>query len=379
MLARIKLTYKEIKDSILEIDDEKLTVDNLRSLKNYAPNSDEIELVREYDGDFTMLGNAERYFKEIMGIPRLSERLECMIYRRRFEMEIEELKPEMEVLHEVYIELKESVKFKRLLKIQETKASDNNSKGTATLLHYLALTLEDLQKDLLSFMDELKHLEAAARVSVAAVVGSVASLVSGMESIKEEIKVLKNLKSSQENDNFCEVMEDFIKKFEPTIESLKEFTAKLEEELKQLLIYYGEDPTTTKPEDFFGMILSFGKSLAVARHENEKARKRAEKERQKENSLQSRTSSRRPSDTSSITSASSISGKCDFDDTIRDLRSGLKKTRSRPVSKVFMDLQVEVVVQSSGHVRGASNASHHRGASGIQHIRVNSTLLHPSV
>ncbi|CAG8710518.1 11075_t:CDS:2 [Acaulospora morrowiae] len=348
-----------------------------------------------------------------MDIPRLSERLGCMIYRRRFEMEVEELKPEIEVLHEVYIELKESVKFKRLLKasiyviiidtilvignhlnrstfrgnavgfqidcllkIQETKALDNNPKGAATLLHYLVLTLEDTQKDLLTFMDELKHLEAAARISVVTVVGSVASLVSGIESIKEEISILKKSKLSPKGDIFCETMEDFVKKFEPTIESINEFTEKLEEELKQLLIYYGEDPATTKPEEFFGMILSFSKAFTAAKHENEKARKRAEKERQRENNIQARLASRRPSDTSSI--ASSMSGKGDFDDAIRDLRSGLKKSRTRPVSKVFTDLQVEVVVQTSGHIRGTSSSSHHRGASSIQHVRVSSTFLHPS-
>lgn len=40
----------------------------------------------------------------------------------------------------------------------------------------------------------------------------------------------------------------------------------VEAELKNLLIYYGEDPTSSeapKPEDFFGLVLSFSSSLQV--------------------------------------------------------------------------------------------------------------------
>ncbi len=54
-----------------------------------------------------------------------------------------------------------------------------------------------------------------------------------------------------------------MKKIEPTIINMQGSIQKLEEDLKQLLICYGEDPTTTKPEEFFGMIVSFGSSLTV--------------------------------------------------------------------------------------------------------------------
>jgi len=37
----------------------------------------------------------------------------------------------------------------------------------------------------------------------------------------------------------------------------------LELDLKNLLIFYGEDPVNTKPEDFFGMIVSFSSMLQV--------------------------------------------------------------------------------------------------------------------
>ncbi|CAG8488039.1 19036_t:CDS:10 [Gigaspora margarita] len=344
---------------------------------NYAPTTDEIELIREYTGDVGMLGNAEKYFREVMDIPRLSERLGCMIYRRKFEIEVSELKSQVEDLDRSYVELKSSLKFKYLLKtilaignylnsstfrgnaigfrldcllkISETKALENNPKGLSTLLHYLAATLEEKHNDLLTFMDELTHLEGASKVSYVAVTATVASLGSGADLIKEEIRILKKIRLTPNNDRFCELMEEFIQQIEPTIERIKEYTKELEEKLKQLLIYYGEDPTVTKPEEFFGMIVEFGKSLARVRRENEEERKRIEKEHLKELNAQSRMAIRRPSDTSSI--ASLLAGQ-DFDNTIRDLRSGLRKNRDRPISKVFSELQLDVIYS---HSRNASS------------------------
>ncbi len=91
--------------------------------------------------------------------------------------------------------------------MRDTKAAENNSKGTATLLHYLAFTIETNQKGLITFMDELPHLEAAARVSVANLMSSVTSLATGVSLIKDEMRVLKRIRLAPENDRFLEVMD----------------------------------------------------------------------------------------------------------------------------------------------------------------------------
>jgi len=48
--------------------------------------------------------------------------------------------------------------------------------------------------------------------------------------------------------------------------ALKNMSNAVESELSSLLTYYGEDPDspeTPKPEDFFGLIVSFSSSLQV--------------------------------------------------------------------------------------------------------------------
>lgn len=65
MLARIKLTYPQICDSIWTIDDHRLTVDNLMAIRQYIPTKEEIEMIQDYTGDGDTLGNAEKYFKTV--------------------------------------------------------------------------------------------------------------------------------------------------------------------------------------------------------------------------------------------------------------------------------------------------------------------------
>ncbi|KAG0310050.1 hypothetical protein BGZ97_012834, partial [Linnemannia gamsii] len=93
MLSRIKMTYPEIRAALMEILDEKLSIENLKAIKQYVPTGDEIELIKDFDGDFETLGHAEKFYREIYDIPRLSERVSSMIFRRRLEIDVGELKP----------------------------------------------------------------------------------------------------------------------------------------------------------------------------------------------------------------------------------------------------------------------------------------------
>lgn len=48
MLARIKLDLPTIRQAILELDDDKLSSDEIKSLEKQAPTSEEVRLVQAY-------------------------------------------------------------------------------------------------------------------------------------------------------------------------------------------------------------------------------------------------------------------------------------------------------------------------------------------
>lgn len=61
--------------------------------------------------------------QKIMCIPRLSERVECMQFRRRLDLDIEEVRPDLDILRNASRELRSSSKFKQTLQVMSHKIS----------------------------------------------------------------------------------------------------------------------------------------------------------------------------------------------------------------------------------------------------------------
>ncbi|KAF9184379.1 hypothetical protein BGZ50_003756 [Haplosporangium sp. Z 11] len=386
MLSRIKVSYPDIRIALMEILDDKLSIENLKAIKQYVPTSDEIEVIKEYDGDFDGLGNAEKFYREIMDIPRLSERVSAMIFRRRLEIEVGELKPEMDVLRLTIEELQGSRRLKSLLKtvllignhlnatsfrgnaygfqldallkIRDTKGVDGMKPGSSTLLHYLAKSIQSKDPNLLRFLEEVPHLEAAARISVQTLMNSVNSLVAGMNQIREEIRVLRKIRISPPNDHFIEVMEKFADANEEGIQKIVEVGQGLEQDLRKLLVFYGEDPANTKPEEFFGTLVSFSTMLQKSQAENEALAKRLSKNQQAANNKNRRTSEA----IGGVSVAAIRDGH--LDDAIRGLRSGLRRNRKdRPMSHLYSELSMGALQSMNMNVPRAGALAHSRQSS----------------
>lgn len=51
-------------------------------------------------------------------IPRLPQRLECMLYRRKLELEVEEIRPDMQTVRDACKDLRGSERFKVVLQVR---------------------------------------------------------------------------------------------------------------------------------------------------------------------------------------------------------------------------------------------------------------------
>ncbi|KAG6861568.1 hypothetical protein C0995_014864 [Termitomyces sp. Mi166 len=371
----------EIRKALLDLNDDKLSVDDLRSISRQLPTSEEISRIKDFY-DVKKLAKADQYFNEIMTIPRLAERLECMLYRRKLDLDIAEIRPELNILRSASRELRSSSKFKyilqavlsvgnalnestfrggargfrldALLKLKDTKTA----KGTPdcpTLLHYISRMLLRTDSSLVNFIEELPNLEAAGRVQT--LTQSVNSLVTGLTHVEAEIKELRQEQVSS------------------SVDALKNMSNSLDGELRGLLSYFGEDPNAqeaSKPEDFFGLIVSFSTSLqslepkpdtiyasqksALEVHDAQEKRGpppakpvipevvAPEPEVQKTNTIQA---SSIPAHLGPPLAAStgyaaglyaSSIGRGDLDQAIRSMREGKRRVRpTRPLSKIFLD------------------------------------------
>ncbi|KAG6910997.1 hypothetical protein DXG01_006051 [Tephrocybe rancida] len=385
MLSRIKMGYADIRQALLDLNDNKLSVDDLRSISRQLPTSEEISRIGDFD-DVKKLAKADQYFSEIMTVPRLAERLECMLYRRKLDLDIAEIRPELNILRNASRELRMSSKFKQilqavlsvgnalngstfrgdargfqldaLLKLKETKTA----KGTPdcpTLLHYLARVLLRTDPSLVNFIEELPNLEPAARVSVQTLTQSVNALVSGLSQVANEIQELRQGVSAPE-DQFVRVMQPFVEQVSTSVDALKNMSNSLDGDLRSLLTYFGEDPNAPdapKPEDFFGLIVSFSTSLQKSALEVHDAQEKHESLSTKpaipeivvpEPEAQTNTIKPTPAMHLGPPPAASQGyaaglkqrsiGRGDLDQTIRSIREGKRRARpTRPLSKIFLD------------------------------------------
>lgn len=149
-----------------------------------------------------------------------------------------------------------------------------------TLLHYLVHILSD--NDALHFREDVSHLQAAAkgtcsvvsiRVSLTSflvppylVFTSVKEWCHGLLTIKEELA-----RNTNKEDPFNRVMQQFIRESEPVVNGIRKIANDTEERLKQLILYYGEDPNMITPEEFFDIIATFSSSFEVNFIHHEKA------------------------------------------------------------------------------------------------------------
>ena len=65
MLKRIKIDIREIREAILSVDDDKLSIDDLQFISKQLPTSDEMTRLKDY-GDPSKLAIADRYFCEVL-------------------------------------------------------------------------------------------------------------------------------------------------------------------------------------------------------------------------------------------------------------------------------------------------------------------------
>ena len=93
--------------AILSMDESKLPLHKASSLLAIVPTSEEAELLRAYDGDPSALGSTERYFAELITIPRLEARLRSWVVQMSFDAKVSDLQQRQQLLQGSLIALRE--------------------------------------------------------------------------------------------------------------------------------------------------------------------------------------------------------------------------------------------------------------------------------
>ncbi|KAJ1658246.1 hypothetical protein IWQ61_002482 [Dispira simplex] len=329
MLGRLKhYTFSDLRRAILRCDNTILKENVLTQLLKFLPTASERGLLSAYNDDVESLAGPDAFFVEMMKIDRYEQRLRMILFWTTFEEKFGYLREDVNNLLQACHALPNSESFPTILgivltmgnfmngtgfrggafgfkihslnKLVDTKASDNKT----TLLHFLAdITCKEFP-EALQFLQELKPIEEACRVSSTELKKDFGEMKAHLQELGTELEAFKR-KAEQDRqedgqtdtdkqvadddvsnseslldllgnseDRFLLVMTSFHDIAKDRFTTIQQMYEDMQDQYQSVAQLYGEDPKRMPPEEFFGIFRTFSTSFEKSLKDNEAERER---------------------------------------------------------------------------------------------------------
>eukprot|EP01132_Coremiostelium_polycephalum_P006035 gene6035-7519_t len=283
MLQHFKLGNAELKRVQQSMDEKVLDIESTQYLLQFVPTKEDIEVLKEYNGDVSLLGAAEQYMLTIMDIPKLEVRLKSHLFKLKFEDIVEDILPDIKAVKHASHEIKNSKRLHEILKMVlaignyvngsttrggaygfklETLSKMRDAKsndGRLSLLHYLAKTIQDKSQDLWNFGSELVHLEHASEVSINNIVADSSEIRRSIDLIEKEFVPLVN-DPKYTSDRFLQDIVRFQTRAKSEFHKIEKELEEMNKQYEQATQFFGE-PKATPPDQFFSSLNNFLEDL----------------------------------------------------------------------------------------------------------------------
>lgn len=297
------LTYAQVRQAIISMDETMINDNNISTLKQIAPTQEELDTVMAYDGPDpdSDLAEPDKFFRVMNGINDLPNRLEAWNFKMRFMSLISKIRPDMECLTQAAKQLSNSEKFKTLLsivltvgnflnaqnarkvvhgfklkslsKLGDTKSSD----GKSSLLQFIVSFVQDKHDSVSEFYKDLDHVNPSTRVLITGLEEDVNECKKGLELVKKQIKLAEE--AALEGDQFKTIMQPFYEKSMDAIATVDEKWSDMLKELEKTAVLFNEDKKDMlkEPDKFFKSVDEFIILFQKAAEKNDQQKKLEEK------------------------------------------------------------------------------------------------------
>ncbi|KAI5100671.1 protein diaphanous-like 1-like [Silurus meridionalis] len=374
-LGSNRLPYEEMKNVILEVNENVLTENMVQSLLKLLPEEEQLNVLLELKDEYDDLAEAEQFGVVISSVKRLKPRLSAILFRLQFEEQINNVKPDIVAVTAACEELINSENFSQLLqiillvgnymnagsrnanafgfsisylcKLRDTKSADQKQ----TLLHFLADMCQEQHPNVMHFAEELIHLEKASRVSAETLQKNLDQMGKQIKNLEKDIETFPPPQSDK--DKFVEKMTisftySFVATAREQFEKLQLMHNNMEKQYEDLGKYFVFDPKKVSPEEMFGDLNNFKNMFQQAVKENQK-RKEAEERMRKAKLAKEKAEKEKEERQKKMTAGHSLNINDDGDETgimdglLEALQSGAAFKRKR-------------APRQAGNRRGAGNA-----------------------
>jgi len=274
------ISYNDLRKCILLCDTSVLTENLLQSLIQYLPTPEQLAKLKEHTSEYDNLAEAEQFAISLADIKRLVPRLKSLRFQLHFPELVQDCRPDIVAATAACEEIKRSKKFARVIeiillignimntgsrneqsvgfdiaylpKLSNTKDRDNKT----TLLHFLVETIEISYPDLISFYEEIMHLDKAARVSCESVDKVLKQMENSIKNLDTDLEIASRVKLDPD-DLFVEAMGSFSAEARVQCSLLRAMSTKMDSLYTDLAEYFVFDKQKYTLEEFFGDIKLF--------------------------------------------------------------------------------------------------------------------------
>jgi len=216
-------TFRSLAETINDLDpDGKIVGERVQFIVNILPSPKEVQAIKKYTGDDDKLITAELFFRQLVSIKRIEDKVQVMKTMVTFEEHIEESRAGFKTLQEVcsqvmnsekLIQVLEMVlnignlmnagtlnggvdafKFESLPRLSQTKSAD----GKTTVLDYIVETfIEKGERQALLLMSEFPDIQDSSRLLIGDLIGEMTTLRNDYKLCKTELTSMKRDQSSK--------------------------------------------------------------------------------------------------------------------------------------------------------------------------------------
>ncbi|KAI0984930.1 hypothetical protein GJ496_007462 [Pomphorhynchus laevis] len=280
---KLNMTTHALVRAINSLDLISLSCENVEILQHLVPNDMEIKSFDAFiaeSKDPKALSKEDQFLLCLIRIERLSQKLSVMNFMGNFNDVKSSITPQLKVVLQASNAIRNSDNMKRLLEIILAFGNYMNSSKRGpvygfklqsfdalleirsqdkkmTLLHYIVLIIGKQFPEISKFPLDLKCLEKASSVSLENVQLDVQDLVKGLEIVKKEYKIRKELKQICDGPPIASFLEDNETEVDILVASAKQ----TQEAFTSCIQYYGESPKSQTCSSFFGYFLKFQKAF----------------------------------------------------------------------------------------------------------------------
>ncbi|XP_048756129.2 formin-like protein isoform X3 [Ostrea edulis] len=290
---KMELTNDEVCKAINYIDLKTLSLDMADILLTILPNDAEVKAYKQYEKErrpLDRLSDEDRFMLQLSKIERLSQKLHIMSFIGNFNENVHHLAPQVNAIIAASMSLRSSTKVRKMLEIilaignymnsakrgavygfklqsldmlADTKSKDKN----VTLMHFVVQTVQTKFPEILNFDSELRFLEKAAVVSMENIITDYKDLEKGMQLTQKEYEARKHSRDAPP------ILKDFLSSSEDRLKKLQADIKTAEDAYKRVVEFFGENPRTCSPTNFFSQIVRFVAGFKAGVVELEKRKK----------------------------------------------------------------------------------------------------------